>query len=63
MHALDSEAANTIRVAIEALLPNKKDVHPLGCHRYGSTDRQSQAAMSAPTNYVPIGNWAAPQSL
>lgn len=42
MHALDSEAANTIWVAIEALLPNKKDVHPLGCHRYGSTDRSEK---------------------
>nr|WP_276976825.1 IS5 family transposase [Ferrimicrobium acidiphilum] len=39
MRALDPEVANTIWVAIEPLLPSKKDVHPLGCHRQRNPDR------------------------
>ena len=39
MRALDPEVANTIWVAIEPLLPSKKDVHPLGCHRQRKSDR------------------------
>ena len=39
MRALDPEIANVIWVAIEALLPTRKDTHPLGCHRQRKSDR------------------------
>ena len=39
MRVTDPEVANTIWVAIEPLLPSKKDVHPLGCHRQRKSDR------------------------
>ena len=39
MRALDPEVKDTIWEAIEPLLPTVEDVHPLGCHRPRSSDR------------------------
>ena len=39
MRALDPEVANVIWAAIEALLPTRKDTHPLGYHRQRKSDR------------------------
>lgn len=39
MRALDPEVVGAIWQAIEPLLPERADTHPLGCHRPRATDR------------------------
>jgi len=39
MRALDPEVADAVWSAIEALIPEPEDTHPLGCHRPRSSDR------------------------
>ncbi len=39
MCVFDSEVANVIWVAIEALLPTRNDSHPPLCHRQRKSDR------------------------
>ena len=39
MRALESEVVNAVFAAIEALLPARRDEHPLGCHRPRVSDR------------------------
>ena len=39
MRALESEVADAVWVAVEALLPSRADAHPLGCHDPRIPDR------------------------
>ena len=39
MRALESEVADAVWVAVEALLPSRADAHPLGCHSPPIPDR------------------------
>ncbi len=39
MRALDPEMFNTVWIAIEPLIPEPADEHPLGCHRPRASDR------------------------
>ena len=45
MRALDPEVVDAIWQAIEPLLPERTDTHPLGCHRPRSCDRDCFAVM------------------
>jgi transposase len=39
MRALDPEVVDAVWTAIEALVPEPQDAHPLGCHRPRAADR------------------------